>query len=67
MEWLGTRQGGAVDIHKLRCVVSLARLRNVTRAAEENYVAQSTMSSTISSVEAELGCTLFTRTNAPSP
>lgn len=63
MEWLGTRQGGAVDIHKLRCVVSLARLRNVTRAAEENYVAQSTMSSTISSVEAELGCTLFTRTN----
>lgn len=52
-----------MDIHKLRCVVSLARLRNVTRAAEENYVAQSTMSSTISSVEAELGCTLFTRTN----
>ena len=52
-----------MDIHKLRCVVSLAKLRNVTRAAEENYVAQSTMSATISSVEAELGCALFTRTN----
>ena len=52
-----------MDIHKLRCVVSLAKLRNVTRAAEENYVAQSTMSATISSIEAELGYALFTRTN----
>ena len=48
-------------MHRLRCVVSLARLRNVTRAAQENFVAQSTMSSTISAVEAELGCKLFVR------
>lgn len=52
-----------MDIHRLRCVVSLARLHNVTRAAEENYVAQSTMSSTISAIEAELGCKLFIRKN----
>ena len=52
-----------MDMHRLRCVVSLARLRNVTRAAEENFVAQSTMSSTISAVEAELGCKLFIRKN----
>lgn len=52
-----------MDIHKLRCIVSLANLRNVTRAAEKNYVAQSTMSSTISSVESELGIRLFIRNN----
>ena len=52
-----------MDIHKLRCVVSLARLKNVTHAAKENFIAQSTMSSTISSVEAELGVPLFVRTN----
>lgn len=52
-----------MDIHKLRCVVSLAKLKNVTRAAEACYMAQSTMSSTIASVEAEVGATLFTRTN----
>ena len=52
-----------MDIHKLRCVVSLARLGNVTLAARENFIAQSTMSSTISSVENELGVVLFSRTN----
>lgn len=52
-----------MDIHKLRCVVSLAKTKNITRAAETCYMAQSTMSSTIASAEAEIGATLFTRTN----
>lgn len=52
-----------MDIHKLRCIVSLARLRNVTRAAEENYIAQGTMSTTISAAESEIGFPLFVRTN----
>lgn len=52
-----------MDIHRLRCVVSLAKLGNVTRAAEACYIAQSTMSSTISAIEAELGVPLFVRTN----
>jgi DNA-binding transcriptional LysR family regulator len=42
-------------------VVSLARLKNVTRAAEENFVAQPTMTSTITAVENELGVRLFNR------
>ena len=50
-----------MDIHRLRCVVSLAQLKNVTRAAEQNFITQSTMSSTISSIESELGVHLFTR------
>jgi DNA-binding transcriptional LysR family regulator len=50
-----------MDMHKLKCVVSLARLKNVTRAAEENYIAQPTMTSTITAVESELGVKLFTR------
>lgn len=52
-----------MDIHKLRCIVSLARLKNVTRAAEENFIAQSTMSSTLSAIESELGTQLFVRSN----
>lgn len=50
-----------MDIHRLRCVVSLAQLKSVTRAAEQNFITQSTMSSTISSIESELGVRLFTR------
>ena len=52
-----------MDIHKLRCVISLAQLKNVTRAAQQNYITQSTMSSTISAIEAELGVRLFIRSN----
>ena len=50
-----------MDIQKLRYVVDLARLKNITHAARENYVAQSTMSAAIASVEAELGFVLFDR------
>lgn len=52
-----------MDMHRLRCIVSLKKFKNVTRAAEACYIAQSTMSNTIASIEAELGTTLFTRTN----
>jgi DNA-binding transcriptional LysR family regulator len=50
-----------MDIHKLECVVSLARLKNVTRAAAENFIAQPTMSATITAVEQEVGVKLFNR------
>ena len=50
-----------MDIQKLRYVVDLARLKNITHAARQNYVAQSTMSAAIASVEAELGFALFDR------
>lgn len=52
-----------MDFQKLRYIVSMSRLKSVTRAAQENYVAQSTMSSAISSAEAELGFPLFTRSS----
>ncbi len=45
----------------LRTFLAVARHRNVTRAAEEVHLAQSSVSDQIQSLETELGTSLFTR------
>lgn len=41
----------------------MARTRNFTRAAQENYVVQSALSHQIKALEKELGVALFARTS----
>ncbi|KQV31632.1 LysR family transcriptional regulator [Rhizobium sp. Root1203] len=45
----------------LRTFLAVARHRNITRAAEEVHLAQSSVSDQIQSLESELGAELFTR------
>ncbi|TIS89253.1 LysR family transcriptional regulator [Mesorhizobium sp.] len=45
----------------LKTFLAVARSRNITRAAEEVHLAQSSVSDQIQSLEAELGAELFTR------
>ncbi|CDM59005.1 MULTISPECIES: LysR family transcriptional regulator [Rhizobium] len=45
----------------LKTFLTVARCRNITRAAEEIHLAQSTVSDQIQLLETELGTTLFTR------
>lgn len=45
----------------LRTFLAVARSRNVTRAAEEIHLAQSSVSDQIQSLETEMGASLFTR------
>ncbi|KQY13133.1 LysR family transcriptional regulator [Rhizobium sp. Root482] len=45
----------------LRTFLAVARSRNITRAAEEIHLAQSSVSDQLQSLEAELGTALFTR------
>lgn len=52
-----------MDLEKLRCCVSLSRHLNFTRAAEENFISQPSMTQKINSLEQELGVQLFRRSN----
>jgi len=45
----------------LKTFLAVARCRNITRAAEEIHLAQSSVSDQIQTLEAELGTSLFTR------
>ena len=47
----------------MRYVVEVAQQRNFSRAAERLHVAQQALSQQIKTVEAQIGVTLFTRTN----
>lgn len=51
-----------MDINQLQYVVEVANHRNFTRAAEESFVAQSSLSRQILDLENELGVKLFDRT-----
>lgn len=51
-----------MDITPLRYVVTLARLRSFSRAAEALYVSQSSLSQQIAKLEKEIGYPLFQRT-----
>ncbi|TIQ19986.1 MAG: LysR family transcriptional regulator, partial [Mesorhizobium sp.] len=45
----------------LKTFLAVARCRNITRAAEEIHLAQSSVSDQIQTLETELGTALFTR------
>ncbi|TIM33789.1 MAG: LysR family transcriptional regulator, partial [Mesorhizobium sp.] len=45
----------------LKTFLAVARCRNITRAAEEIHLAQSSVSDQIQTLETELGTVLFTR------
>ncbi len=51
-----------LDINHLRYVVTLARLRSFSRAAEALFVSQSSLSQQIAKLEKEIGFPLFQRT-----
>lgn len=52
-----------MDFYKLEYFISAARHLSFTKAAEECHVTQTVISRQISSLEEELGCTLFYRNN----
>lgn len=54
-----------MELHHLRYFVSVARLGNFTRAAEENHVAQPSLSQQIRRLEETLGTPLFDRSRNP--
>lgn len=54
-----------MELHHLRYFVSVARHGNFTRAAEENLVAQPSLSQQIRRLEDEVGAPLFDRSQSP--
>jgi LysR family transcriptional activator of glutamate synthase operon len=50
-----------MELFQLRYFVSAARLRHFTRAAEENFVSQPSLSLQIANLEREIGARLFVR------
>jgi DNA-binding transcriptional LysR family regulator len=50
-----------MQLHQLRCVVSVAEERRFTRAAARLHVAQPSVSSAVAALEQELGAQLFYR------
>lgn len=55
--------GGTMDIKKMRAFITLADVGTYTRASEILYMAQSSLSAQVKSLEQELGAPLLTRTN----
>lgn len=52
-----------MDIMTIKCFVAVARSLNFTKAAQECHISQTAMSKKISSLENELGVSLFYRNN----
>ncbi len=52
-----------MEIEHLRCFLSVAKLLSFTKAAEEQHIAQPSMSQIIRAMEKELGMSLFERSN----
>lgn len=50
-----------MELRQLRYFVSIARLESISKAAEQNHVAQPAMSRVVSSLEKEFGAALFDR------
>lgn len=50
-----------MDLHYLEYIVEIANMRSLSRAAENLYITQSTLSQYLSKLEAELGVRLFER------
>ena len=51
-----------MNIHHLRCAVTVARLGSQTRAAEELYMSQPNLSKALKDLEQTCGFRIFTRT-----
>ena len=51
-----------MNIHQLRCAVTVARLGSQTRAAEELYMSQPNLSKALKHLEQTCGFRIFTRT-----
>ena len=51
-----------MNIHQLRCAVTVARLGSQTRAAEELYMSQPNLSKALKDLEQTCGFRIFTRT-----
>ena len=54
-----------MDIRKLKYLETIYRVKSFTKAAEELYISQPSLSNAIHSLEAELGVTLINRTRPP--
>ena len=54
-----------MDLKKLRYLEAIYRLKNYTKAAEELYISQPSLSNAIHSLEKELGVTLINRSRQP--
>lgn len=52
-----------MDINKIQYFFAAAETGNMTQAADRSGIAQTTMSKYINTLESELGCKLFARTN----
>ena len=52
-----------MELEQLRIFLSVAELKSITKTAERLFVSHSTVSRSISSLEAELGVKLFERGN----
>lgn len=61
--WQNT-EGGAVDISHLQEFLTFARYMNVSEAARQLHIAQSTLSNHIAAMEREFGCDLVSRGKA---
>ena len=55
-----------MNIHQLRCAVTVARLGSQTRAAEELYMSQTNLSKALKDLEQTCGFRIFTRTDRKS-
>src|SRR5215203_554236 len=56
-------EGDGVLFRQLECFLAVARLGNLSRAAEEMYLTQPTLTARIKALEEELGDPLFVRTS----
>ena len=50
-----------MDLHYLEYIIEIANMHSISRAAENLFITQSTLSQYLSRLEAELGVSLFER------
>ena len=50
---------------KLKYIITIAELKSISKAANELFISQPSLSSILSNLEKELGVTLFNRSTSP--
>ena len=53
-----------MNLKKLKYIVTIAELRSISKAANELFISQPSLSSILSNLEKELGVTLFNRSTS---